>query len=525
MKSCQARRTGKLWIAAMVLAALGFWGETGLGMIYRPVKSRSLWDVWVLHHEGLYYLYYLSITGSDCDGISLATSVDGVHWDEFGEVIEQADDAVWCGGVATFWKVNRTGQGGTGPQKFFTNFSEWRGPTKTTGQQAIFFAESDDLVHWKRLSNKYEFKPDTRWYKIDDGVKSRWDGMCTIERPEGGYYGYLTACSNQPGIALARDGSTLSFGFAHSPDTLEWEALRPPEIEWEGKIDALTTTEKPAKAFRAMSVGDVQRINGKIYLLNTTSAVLVADQPEGPFRPAARNLVLIPERKGRGNRFPRFVRAPEGLLYAHHDHGPAARVHCAPIKRVVGEEDGTIWLAYWNGNDKVKGPAVDLKLPEVAAEPRGLAMFENSFDTERGVIVEGTMTLPAGSDEKSPGLVVECRGGEVVAIEVGPGGVTEIGVLNEDHLGFERKGTFDREMEFGKTASFRLLLRSGLLEFYLGTPSTKQSALGGPMGEILIQCYALPERASGKIGLVTGAQKQAVRQVRAWEMSLPPVPE
>ena len=102
MKRIPGDRSGKSWIAARVLAVLGFLGETGLGMIYRPVKSRSLWDVWVLHHEG-------SITFSTFRLLVVTAMVSA--WPlrsmestgtKMGEVIVQTDDAVWCGEVANF---------------------------------------------------------------------------------------------------------------------------------------------------------------------------------------------------------------------------------------------------------------------------------------------------------------------------------------------------------------------------------------------------------------------------------------
>lgn len=64
------------------------------------------------------------------------------------------------------------------------NFSEWKGL-----RQTIFFAASDDLVHWDRLGSEYEFVPDERWYED----RGRWDCIWTIPRPDGGLYGYWTA--------------------------------------------------------------------------------------------------------------------------------------------------------------------------------------------------------------------------------------------------------------------------------------------------------------------------------------------
>ena len=216
-------------------------------MIYTP--KAAMWDSWVLYHEGRYYLYVVTISPDGIgyyDGITLSTSVDGVHWEEVGDILHVADDAAWLGGVASVWSIETEDQAGRTQRKFITSFSEWRGPSVDKGQQTILFAESTDLIHWKRLGNEYEFKPDPRWYKVNDGCKSRWDGLCVVSRPEGGWYGYLTACSNENDLPVAEDGSPLTFGMAQSHDGLHWEALPAPRIDWNGMLDAKTTTNPPA---------------------------------------------------------------------------------------------------------------------------------------------------------------------------------------------------------------------------------------------------------------------------------------
>jgi hypothetical protein len=55
-------------------------------------------------------------------------------------------------------------------------------------------------------------------------------------------------------------------------------------------------------------------------------------------------------------------------------------------------------------------------------------------------------------------------------------------------------------MAFGKPARFRLLLKHSLLEFYLD--------------DILIECFSLPQDATGRIGLIGAG---AVRVLGAWQ--------
>ncbi len=469
-----------------------------------------MWDSWVLHKKGVYYLYYLSQLGHYWDGISLATSTDGVHWKEHGELIHKADDAVWLGGLASFWKIEIMGPDGLPQEKYITNFSEWRGPKRTIGQQTIFFAESKDLINWKRLvdklGNKYELKPDPRWYKVNKGVKSRWDGMCIVDRSGGGYYGYMTASPNQPNLPLAEDGSTLAFGMAQSSDGLHWKAIEPPVIKWGDKLKVKTTTEVPAVVFRAISVGDVEKIKGRYYLLNTSSGVLVADKATGPFRPQAKNMALIPERDHQGNRFPRFFRSPHGLLCVHHTLITGG-AYFAPMKRAVVDKEGILRLAYWEGNDKLKAKSIELNMPEekISSSLQPI-MFTNNFDTKKGVILEGEVKVPSSIDPRPAGVAIKCKNGEVIAILVGAKGVTYMGALKDDFSGFKRKGYFDRETRFGKTAKFKLLLRGGLAEFYLDN--------------ILMQSYQLPDFAGERIGIIPGSSKKAIEKLKAWQMNL-----
>jgi hypothetical protein len=59
-------------------------------------------------------------------------------------------------------------------------------------------------------------------------------------------------------------------------------------------------------------------------------------------------------------------------------------------------------------------------------------------------------------------------------------------------------------MDVGPTATFRLLLKHSLLEFYLN--------------DILIECYSLPDWATGRIGLIHGGPKPSVRILKAWQL-------
>jgi hypothetical protein len=59
----------------------------------------------------------------------------------------------------------------------------------------------------------------------------------------------------------------------------------------------------------------------------------------------------------------------------------------------------------------------------------------------------------------------------------------------------------DREMIFGEPALLRLVLEHSLMEVYLD--------------DTLIECFSLPTRATGRIGLILGGDRHAVSDLVA----------
>ena len=78
--------------------------------------------------------------------------------------------------------------------------------------------------------------------------------------------------------------------------------------------------------------------------------------------------------------------------------------------------------------------------------------------------------------------------------------VADTQVLIGDGTGFTAEKRVDREMKFGSPAAFRLLVKGSLMEFYLD--------------DILIESFALPENAIGRIGLINA--EGTVGTLKAW---------
>lgn len=441
-------------------------------MLFKSETAAKTWDCMVYYHDGLYYLYYLISERFVSDGFAVATSPDGVNWTDRGWALRPSDQMVRYLGAGSVWQDTHFAQTG----RLICNYSEWH-MEDGKNVQRIFFAWSTDLIRWTKLGDERAFTIDERFYKrIEPDAHGpwqdpRWDGMCVVHRPEGGYYGYWTATPQD----------FLGFGFGYSLDGLHWQALEPPAIEW---------GDTPPMYF--IEVGGVQQIEGRYYAMLADYATphcgmfqFVADRPVGPFRPAVRNFDLMRNRSKMHAYFARFLDSPDGVLVAHHTlaegqfSDPHFVVYYAPFKkaRVI---DGTLYLAWWPGNDRLKKREVAL-----APSPEPIR-----FETDRGLVLEGRIRLPGK-------LVIGSDGQAGTGIVVDEQGITQIGPLQADGSGFQCEERVDREMAFGPAPSFRLLLHRTMLEFYLN--------------DIFFQCYTMDKPPGGTISC------QNVDRLRLWQ--------
>lgn len=436
----------------------------------RSKRTGNMWDTWLYRHGGTNYLYTLAISRGQgsLDNISLATSPDGVQWQEVGRVLSKAPGVTWMGTGST-WKSPDFEANG----RFFMNFSEWKGP-----RQTIFFAESKDLVHWTRLGPNYEFVQDERWYERN----GRWDCIWTLPRPGGGYYGYWTASPK------AETGGR--FGFGETLDGIIWKALAPPKVVGAGEGE----------------VGAVEKLGDRYYMMFGTGGrmvTLMAERPEGPFELARKN----PELLAGHTYFSRFFRMSEGVLVNHHSVARDGQVYFGTLKSTVIDAAGTLRLGWWKGNEGMKRQPVEVRLPAPDSAPATVTMLDGRFDAASGLILEGTFKLPTNTTASPVGLYLDQGEAAGSAILVRFGGITELGPLRADGSGFQAEQRVDRDWSFGPTARFRLLLKGSLCEFYID--------------DLLIQCFSLPQPAGGGIGFLSGGNKDAFGNLKAWRTEGP----
>jgi hypothetical protein len=455
-------------------------------LFYKPA-SGTLYDTWIYHHRGTFFLYYLSapVPERGWDSIAMATSADGVRWKKHGRIIEAASDVSWIGDGETWSVTDASGQ-----EKFIMAFSEWRGPDKG-GRQTLFFAESRDLLQWTRLGSEYEFQQDERWYE----PKGRWDGLWTLPRPGGGRYGYWT------GTPKGRPG----FGFGESLDGMKWEALAPPQTPGTDYSPEIGAIHEWQGKYYIMAGSESSGASGDDGLFGMT--ILVGDAPFGPFKPVAKNRRLL---AGNNAYFSRFVNTPEGVLVNYHSweikRGQPAgadlsELYLAPLKRADWDTEGTLRLAWWPGCDKVKTRPLSVELNK-AAPGRKVVFLKTAFDQQRPHIFEGVLTLPKTPGAISAGLYFESEDSKApgTAFIVRPQSIVDYGSMHPDRSRFEKEGSVDRDLQPGSSMTFRLVRKGRITEFYLD--------------DFLMQCYCLPESGSGRVGLLGDAA--GYRELKAW---------
>ncbi len=500
-----------------------------------------MWDNWLFFHNGKHYLFYLSgepekkifnLYGKATydngvyknaflfnilaigymtrwNGIGIATSSDGVNWKEHGFIINKKDkDVVWMGSGHTWASPDFKNDG-----KFFMNFSEWRGD-----RQTIFFAESTDLLNWDRLSDNYEFKQDPKYY-IEDG---RWDCIYAIDKTDRGFYGYWTAAP--------KPQNRLGFGFGESIDGVNWKALPSPEINWDDKYS------KPTFSYGSnMEVGAVEKIGEKYYALvhvgEWAMGTLVSERPNGPFRPAQKNYYIL----GQSNTcFTRFYRSPESLLISHYAWDQSFQnIYFAPLKTPIVDSEGTLRLGWWKGNEKIKGRKLKFNIKEKSNTDSKIFMAKDVYNTKDGIILEGTMDLADNGlfkrdfidfltedgkkiienieadiiqKMKLTGLYIEYENEKGIVFLFDSKGVLRYGAVDSNGLNFKCHGHVTREMTFGRSAIFRLLVKSSMVEIYLDN--------------VLMQSYNLTRPATGRIGIIPGGRKDIMENIKVWNFDM-----
>jgi hypothetical protein len=435
-------------------------------VFYRPKHDRTgeMWDTWLYWRDGVHYLYYLAKAGDHFDNISMATSPDGLRWTEVGPILQKSEGTTWMGTGSTWRAPGKR-------SKFQMNFSEWKGP-----RQTIFFAESEDLVHWQRLGADCEFVQDERWYQR----LGRWDCIWTLPQPDGGLYGYWTASPHPE--------TGARFGFGRSADGIHWEALPPPTVHgvFDGEVGAV---EKIGDRYFMMygTYNVLERINMMI--------TLMADKVDGPFRITPKNPHLL----GGHTYFTRFYRCSDTLLVNHHCMARDGHMYMGLLKQALVDGEGTLRLGWWKGNDRLAGQRTPLEMSSDDAPEGAVAMVPARLDVSRGLLLECRLLLPPTPFAPRRGLYVESMDSFGTGLLFDAQGRAEFCRTNPAGTICKVEKCVDREAIFGKPALLRLVMEHSLMEVYLD--------------DILIDVFSPSAPFSGRIGVIRGGNQQAISEL------------
>ena len=495
-------------------------------MIFKPRLVARMWDTWLYHHGGTHYLFYLHRTRADgaWDGISVAVSDDGVHFADRGPILHKAADAAWLG-TGMVWRVG---------ERFMLNFSEER-----NGVQEIFFAESADLLRWRRLPDEeYVCRADPAWYADAPAFSSqRWDCIWVLPREDGdGYVGFLTAVA-----AEGPPGLCGTAGCVMSDDGRHFRPA-PPAIEtgfWGDRVE-VGAVERIGDRFY-MLLGVVEMPLGARHLARLPAGesgmfVLSAERQTGPYRLDPNQPMLLGSSPSWYTYFARFYRVDDELLLNHHTVPRPSPVpgdsYFSPLKAVHRDAAGVLSLRWWPGNEAIKGTPRPVALDacdflgvtggrgsatngalRFSAPAGGWAILPVQHDPPRGVVLDANLTLASADGPLSGiGLFIEGPTPHPSPHSGAPGTLLlaqsdgRFVIGPSDGYGFTPEDGKPLPSPLGRTVRWRLLLRDAHLELYLD--------------DELVQCYTLALPPRGRLGFVVEAGAATVDDVGVWAMSL-----
>eukprot|EP00039_Didymoeca_costata_P000791 m.47268 g.47268 ORF g.47268 m.47268 type:complete len:668 (-) comp10475_c0_seq1:37-2040(-) len=352
--------------------------------LYKPEEGR-IWDPSCIVHNGTYYCYFMYESPEDAASNNhsshyghgfLATSVDGVHFKDFGSINEEYVGVGWFKCMvhratntpdgSPVWVMNH-GTSGTvnGPDPRNETLPDDRGcPAPWT--QCLRVLTSSDLLHWEY---NYTFHPDSQWYKA-----GRWDHMY-MHKTDNNYSYWNNAPGNGfVGFPVATPLGTPAPGITSSSNGVNWTVHAPLEIEWGGVTPA------------SFEIGGVEKMGNAYYMIGGTVAygqtgysmyVLksLTNNITGPYAPDKEAFRMSGTSSTRGccvQALATWIRNYDTLEFlisqymvmpyrggAHALNG-GGDVWLLPLRKPVVDENGHLRLQFWEGNTALTGTSIPI---------------------------------------------------------------------------------------------------------------------------------------------------------------------
>ena len=316
-------------------------------MFFKSSLVHTHWDTWMYFYKDTFYLYYLAEENGCWRGFGVATSKDGVTYEDHGLVLKASSKMVNYLGTGSIYKNNIDGG-------FIVNYSEWQ---EVNGfvQQRIFFAKTNDLINFTKCDVVFDI--DENLYKR----KGRWDCIYTIPNNDGTYFGTFT------GTPKNREDINGGIAFGYSKDGIHWKAIESKGIYPD-----------------ADESGAIVKVNDKFYgmfgILKEGMIGYISENVNGPYYRCTKNTFVLPPDT---TYFARFFNFKDEILVNHHAITKFKKengffiCYMAPLKKAIFYDD-YISLVYWHGNDILKSKGV---------------LKKSNFDKMANFFIEGDIEI------------------------------------------------------------------------------------------------------------------------------------
>ena len=306
-----------------MLAAVSF------AQIYQAPAPRSMWDTWVFQKGDEYHLFFLqSYPGKIWDSIGRAVSKDLIHWQTLPPMLTQGPPGAWDSGPTLTGITVESGG------KYLMFYA-----AQPKSGQSIGLMESPDLVTWKKLDRNPLLVSRPPFYGGAD-----WRDMFVRRDAKSGiWHGYVCARTAKGHAAVAHLTSNNLLDWTYLPPLFSDPGLNDMEVPEPFELGGRHYMVFSSVRSRMKETSGRKDASGTFYL--------VGDSADGPYRFPAEPLLLG---SGHGRfdvyvgRVLRFGR--ETLLYSQTVGGP---VTWATPKVIRQKKDGSLWLSYWSGVDKL----------------------------------------------------------------------------------------------------------------------------------------------------------------------------
>jgi len=224
------------------------------------------------------------------------------------------------------------------------------------------------------------------------------------------------------------------------------------------------------------------------------------DKPQGPFLGQKKNHNVFG--KGCNIYFPRFFHnAPGGPLVNHFYTG--GTVFAAPLKAIEIDREGVLRLKWWKNNNRLKAKPVKTRLVAAgAAYPSSPRMLDKKLDLSRTNVIEGTVgELPLRApDGGKYGIFFDHGNGQGQCLLLARDAV-QFGEIKADGGNLKIQQTSSRDMEFGPTVTFRLVIKLDMMELYIN--------------DYLMNLKRV--KCNGQVGFMGADDEGAFKNIKVWQ--------